>query len=319
MITATQSRIIRQTAEGTFLQGIGEQTATIDIARFMGAESTDKVQMDAGFFGTAPYPTEWTGSRQHKRLKSYTQSITPKKWEITVDFDVPTLEDDQTGTAKRTASRMVSSAQAFYLKRFADVLALGTGTTLGTGYDGVALFSGSHPESGTNQDNTHTSAAATGTQPTAAELESALDADFQYALAYTDDSGKPMGGQITDWALMVPPAYAKVFSVVCGSNGSLGGAAAIGGLDVSGVTGSFRGLEVIVNPYITDVDRFYFLKKGGVPPMVLVQRKPWSFDVRDKSSGSDYARDNDVMVFEADARFEVGYGAWSSAMVHVFT
>ena len=31
MITATQSRIIRQTAEGSFLQAIGEQKPMIDV------------------------------------------------------------------------------------------------------------------------------------------------------------------------------------------------------------------------------------------------------------------------------------------------
>lgn len=318
MITATQSRVLRQTAEGSFLQGIGEITPAVDVRAFMGTENTNKVQMDAGFFGASPFPVEWTGSRQHRNLKSYTQSITPRKWELTIDFDVPTYEDDQTASAARTGAKMAAAAQAYYIKRFSQIIEAGTGTTLGTPYDGLSLYNDAHAESGSSQDNSFTSAAATGTQPTAAELESALDSDFQTVLAYTDDQGKPIGGSITDWTLMVPPAYAKVFGVVCGTNGSMGGAQALTA-DSTGATGIFRGIPVVVNPYLTNVDRFYAFNRNTPPPTVLVQRKPWSFDVRDKASGSDYARDNDVMVFEADARFEVGYGYWAGTFVHIFT
>lgn len=318
-VTATQSRVIRQTATGKWLDGYGKMKPSIPIGQFMQAEPTDKVQVDAGFFGAVPFPVEFIGARQHKDLKSYTQTITPRKWELTIDFDVPTYDDDQTRTAAQTASKMLARCTEHMVRRWTQVIEAGTGTTLGTGYDGVAIYSGSHPESGTNQDNTHTSAAATGTQPTGTELLAVLDSDFQLADAYTDDQGAPLGGNPTDWTLMIPPAYGSVFATVLGSNGSAGGGQAIPGSDIITAQGStvFRGMEYFVNPYMSNADRFYAFRKGGLPS-VLVQRDPWDFQVKDRTN-SDIGFEQDLITFGARARYEIGYGFWFDTFVHVFT
>jgi len=85
-------------------------------------------------------------------------------------------------------------------------------------YDGQYFFDNDHSEgdSGT-QSNALSGAAATGTQPTAAEAEAALMACVAAILGYKDDQGEPMNEDAKAFRIMVPTVYLAPFAAVLGA------------------------------------------------------------------------------------------------------
>jgi len=319
-ITTTNSAILRKTATGAFYTSLAARAANLNIARFLSVDSTTAINKDYGWYGALPLPREWTGARNHVALKSYTDTITPKKWELTIDVDAETMEDDQTGQLSNVAGALGVKAAEHMAKRFTEVLEAGVAGSIDTAYDGQFFFDGDHAESGTNQDNDFTSAAATGTDPTASEMETAVGDAIEAMTAFTDDQGNPHDPSNNGFVVMIPPSFLAAAHTVMGPNGSLGGAAALTA-DATGVTGIFRGTEYVVNPYLAAADSIYILRPGmpgGVGPFIAVNRVPWRFDTFTPAD-SQQANENDVATYAARARYEIGYGDWRAASVHIFS
>lgn len=319
-LTATQNSIIRKTAEGAFIDSWGGLKMAVDMSRFITRFNTTTKSVDFGWFGDVPKPVEWTSARTHTALNAYTDTLTPKKWDLTVDFDVDTFEDDQTGTAAERARSLAAQAADHINYRATQLIVAGVAGTIDTSYDGQFFFDDDHAESGASQDNDFTSAATTDTDPTAAEFELAVGNMYEAMSGFVSDKGNPFGPP-EDIEIMVPTQFMKVAAIVLGPTGTMG----VGNINVSdssGVTGVFRGrLKWFPNPHLSAQDTFYGLRPAGagsVGPLVMNMRKDWSLKVFDPQN-SDSADENQVISYRADARYEIGYGLWQKAASHIFT
>src|SRR5262249_1452109 len=86
-------------------------------------------------------------------------------------------------------------------------------STTALGYDGVALFSSAHPESGTNQDNTSTGTGI-GSALTAANAEAALITAIAKFLAMVDDQGTPVNEGVGKFRLLCHVSQFSAFNTI---------------------------------------------------------------------------------------------------------
>lgn len=324
MLTATTSSIIRKTANGAFYQGLNSAQGKPSLAPYITTFNTSGKNAEFGWFGSIPAVTEFTGRKQYKALNAYTDTITPREWEVSVEFAETTFEDDATGTAAQAAAALVARARDHVNVRATTFLENGIAGTSDTSFDGQFFFDGDHyGVTDAAHDNDLTGTAATGTDPTAAEFETAVGDMLEAMYGFVDDAVQPWYFDISRAGIMVPTEYTKVANVVLGPNGTLGGGAA--GAQVfnaeSGVTGVTKGIEWFANPHLANADSVYCLVKPGggtVGPLVLNMRRPWEFKVYD-SSNSEQCADERLVRMTAYARYEVGYGAWQDGCVYIFT
>jgi len=321
-LTATTSAVIRKTADAAFVKSWESHLATVDLGRFVSTFNSDASRADFGWFGSIPFPSQWASARSHRSLKSYTDTLTPVWWELTVDWDVDAFEDDQTGTASNTAAGIAARSKEHVNSRLSYVIMEGDGSTHDTAYDGQFYFDDDHAESGTNQDNDLTSAASTGTDPTAAEFEAAFGDALEALAGFTDDQGNPLGlpGGVE---VVIPPEYMKVAGIVLGSNGTTAASTTDPGMsDTTSISGIFRGqYKVTMNPYLTDADRFYLFMPAtadSVGPFIQVSRHDWVFNTFDPTNDS-LCNENRIVSFRAEAKYEFGYGLWQKGIVHIFS
>ena len=318
-LTATQNAIITKTAQGAFYSGLDARKPSIPVGQFVSTDSLTASSKDFGWFGSPPFPREWVGPRHHRKLRAYTDTLTPKKWELTLDVNRELVEDDQTMQAQlpRIGAALAERAQEHVVKRFTEVLAAGTGSTVDTSWDGQFYFDTDHSfgNSGTvNNDLTHT--VVTASDPTAAELEALTMNAIEAMIAFPNDQGDPAGA-VADmrYVLMIPPGWLGAAAKTFGPNGALGPGGTIEG-DVTGVTGVLRGVVgYIVNTYLPDTDRAYVLRPGlagAVGPFILQRhaKAPWELNLEED-------RETDVYVFRMRSRYEVHYGDFLASSVTV--
>jgi len=320
-LTATQNTIIRRTAEGAFYTSLAARKPSIDIGALISTDSSTGSSKDYGWWGMPSLPREWVGPRQHKALRSYTDNLIPKRWEITVDVDRSTLEDDQTMQLSlgQVGAALAERAQEHVIKRFTEVMEAGNAGSIDTSWDGQFYFDTDHSfgNSGT-VDNDLTGAAATGTDPTAAEAQAALGDTIEAMLAFPNDQGDPAGGDATaPFVIMIPPSYLTAYVTAFAAGGALSGGA-IPGFDVSGVTGAFRGSRVVINPYLANADRTYVFRPtlaGAVGPFIFKRHTTagnWEIDFEED-------KESDIYVFRGRARYEIHYADFLKSCLWTWT
>lgn len=271
-------------------------------------------QLSAGATGTG-------GGRMAKQLKDYKITGTVVEWEQTIEIPRSIVET-QPGLAAEKAAEMARKALLFMDRRF--VATILPGST--AGYDGVALYADAHPESGTNQDNNLTSAAATGTKPTAAELESQLDLEVSTIKKFTDDAGTPVGATCRKFKILVPVSFEYLYKSILDPGVNLSGVAGYDSSANSTTTsfgagsGRFRGMfEVIGSPFVATDDRHYtFADRPGYYPVALLRNK--DFEVVDNiNTDSDMWRLNQTAIIHSYARFEFIPWDWKGTVRQVWS
>jgi hypothetical protein len=269
-------------------------------------------------FGATPEPRQLSGSqaasgeRQAYGLKDYTITGTVVEWEQTVKIPRATIETNP-DEIPRKMREMAAKASMFMDRRL-----VGTVLPAATaGYDGVGIYSAAHPESGTNQDNDLTAAAATGTAPTGAELEAALDVEIGTLKKFTDDRLTPVNEGVSKYFIVVPAAFEFLYkTVLMPANVSQ----TPPGLDVSGGTGRFRGMfTVLASAFVATDDRHYLITEdNGQRPVALLKNKDFEFTTN-IGTDSDIWRLGQMAVFSSYARWEFIPWKWSSTLIEVWT
>jgi phage major head subunit gpT-like protein len=157
--------------------------------------ATDSKVNEIDILETMPVIKEWIGAKDFDSIRASYLQATIKKWHRSVEFDRLDVTADKMGMIGRRLSAFAAATSKDYDKICTDALIAN-----GTGYDGVALFSGSHPRGPANatQSNTTTSAFAAGT------LETALVA----GASLRDLNGETYG--VSYDTLMVGPKLAKL-------------------------------------------------------------------------------------------------------------
>lgn len=110
-------------------------------------------RMELHFLTNTPVMRQWTGARRYKALRHYSQSIKYIDWEATIALSKNLVDTDPAGVVSSLMPQFTSQLDAF---DSAVATAFDQSSGAGpTGFDGVALFSASHPHSssGSTQSN----------------------------------------------------------------------------------------------------------------------------------------------------------------------
>jgi hypothetical protein len=269
---------------------------------------------DLSFLGTPPAMRKWIETRLAKKIKQWKHAVSLDKFESTVDVGRELLENDQTMQVRDAIAELAARLNAWKAARIAALINANSNA-----FDGVAFFADTHAwgDSGTIDNNT-TSAAATGTTPTANEAASALATIADTILGYKDDSGEPVNEDITE------------FAVICGATQAAPHRQAIGNtqLDTGAGTrdnplkGYGQKFRLISTPRITATDAIYVVVSGrstGTPRPFLFVENALERRTTKKGEGSDYAHDTDRHQYGVQAVGEAATGRFWEAVKHTYT
>ncbi|AKB77945.1 hypothetical protein MSHOH_1462 [Methanosarcina horonobensis HB-1 = JCM 15518] len=247
--------------------------------------------------GATPKMREWIDERLPKLIKEYGFEILNKKYEASIAITEEAIEDDQTGQIMLAIRDLANEARRFPGERAMEVLVGGVSAEC---YDGQYFFDTDHSEG------------ASGTQSNDLTLELTSDnlATVRATmLRYKDDKGKPMG--IVGDTLIVPPELEKTSLELIGATEIARYVAS--GTDSAPTINVHRGkYTVIVNPFITDVDSWYFAccNRPTKPLIYQTRRAPRFITLGGTGSVSDDWFNSGVIKMGVDARFNIGYGNW---------
>lgn len=181
------------------------------------------------------------GVRQPIPLKDWQVSGTVAEWEQTIPWRRIIAEshpEEVREKTKQTAAKAMKGLDRLFCQAL-----IGSAV----GYDGVALLSTAHPESGANQSNLVTGANITTNYiPTGAEAELMLASAVGQMRIMVDDQGTPLNEGVDRFVVLCPPPMEIPFVRITDPNMSNQA------VDSSGGTGVFRGkVEVIGSAYAT--------------------------------------------------------------------
>ena len=155
--------------------------------------------------------------------------------------------------------------------------------------------------------------AATGTIPTAAELEAALITDMVALRDFTDDQGRPVNEGAAGFDILIPPEFEWIYKQVLDPTLSQQS------YDSSGITGRFRGMfNMKVSAYVAG-DRHYIFARNRVRKALgFYVKTDWDY-FSNIGTESDAWRLGRQAVFTGYARFEFQPRDWKVTVRHVYT
>lgn len=260
-----------------------------------------------GFLGAMPGMREWLGDRQFQTLRAGDYTLANKEWESSVNIEKNDIDDDRLGMYGPVLQQLGMEAAYHPDELLVTAIEAGESTAC---FDGQYFFDTDHSwgESG-EQSNDLTGAAATGTQPTVAEMKAAFRACVTALLGFKNDKGKllnrPVVRTANDLTLVVPLVYRDVahdaFDAVLIGNGE------------SNVV--IDRPNIVCLPALSSGAKFWVFATGGVlKPFVFQARRPLARQMK----GMDDREFKNVK-FMTDARYNLGYLAWWNAVQYTFS
>lgn len=249
-----------------------------------------------GWLGEVPQLREWVDERQLSGLKDFDYTIPNKDYESTLQVNKNAMDDDQLGATKIRIRDLASRALTHPRKLLFDQIALGP-TALG--YDGVAFFSASHPESGTNQDNIVTG--TSGSPYTTAQFKTDFCSARERMRGFTDDQGEPRNEGDMKLLVVAPESMECVVDevltakVIAQTTNVLVGAAE----------------KLISSRLPSDEDWYLFATSGEIKPFVKQLRAPIKFESQEKGERAFMRKE---LLFGVDYRVGFGFGVWYKAI-----
>ncbi len=310
---------------GEFLTGI--QSAPRLHTNIAQTVNSDAPEEDYLFAGQVPRMTEWLDTRKPVDMFQKKLTVPNKVYEASIKADRFEKQDDRVGffngRIRELGTEAVNFVDELVFGTLIDAAESATGSE-GPAYDGQAFFDTDHvdpaAEFTTAQDNDRTSAAATGTTPTLAELEAAIDTHLVAFRTFRDDRGRKWWRNIkgVTWWLIVPPAFETVATKFIKSASLDSTNPAI----INALT-NIANFALIVNTETANADRF--ITALGVPgrmPFLVQQRVT---PVINMVTGDRAGQIDDETFFNrfdfwgVYNRVGIGYGQWRSAILHTFT
>lgn len=273
---------------------------------------TDSETVEHDALEAMPVIREWTAAKQFRDVHAASQQLTVKGYEASFRIKRKKLVTDRTGMVARKMRSWMNDTAYIYDKIVSDALIANA-----TCYDGVALFSGSHPRgpAGATQSNTSSTALSH------AQFEAVMVA----GASLRDAESEPLG--ISYNVLRVGPKLAALAREITGSNERVIAVANDGleaGTRVAAATGpNSRGVqvfsggavEVIVDPRLVGTydDYYYFFDTTrGAAAMVLYElRAPEAITLDGMTDEARFHRDEYLYSIECDV--VAGPGAWQTA------
>jgi phage major head subunit gpT-like protein len=258
-----------------------------------------------GMLGSIPAVREWAGERHFNQLAAADFTIKNRKWEDSILIEKDNIDDDRLGIYGPVLQNLANEATHHPDKLLMQLIVAGASTVC---FDGQYFFDTDHSwgKSGT-QSNALTYDASDHTKVTGAEFRAAYHLALVAMMNFKRDNGEPFVRPIVEeynnLLVMVPPAL-KVAATE-------GTKAAILGNNSNIVIGDAR---VVASPYMTNTAKWHLYDLSQpIKPYVFQARKPLTRQMK----GMDDAEFKDVK-FMCDARYNVGYGAWWTAVETTF-
>jgi phage major head subunit gpT-like protein len=269
--------------------------------------TSDQAAEDYAGLGNTPMMREWIGSKQQKQLREYSLRISNKDWESTLRVFRKDLRRDKTGQLQARIGELSQRSVEHEAKLISDLIENGAGTTLGSCYDGKALFADDHSvgDSGTI-DNKIDYNVTTTTAPTAAEAAGSILEAITKLYAFKDDTGEPTNQNLRSFMLMVPvPLWAPYAQALTKE-------ALASGQDNPLLGLGFK-FQLVANPRLTWTDKFaMFALDTAWKPFIVQTEAPPSVEIL--GEGSDYAFFNAAHLFSVIKSGNVGYGRFDKAI-----
>lgn len=283
--------------------------------KFTDIVPTDSETMEIDWIGETPMMQKWVAERVRKEMRAYLHTLTLDSYAIDIPIRRKTLQYGKSGAVqKRLNNFLREQAQVYQLQSIAMLL------SNPTGYDGVSLFSASHPfaaSSGTFS-NYSTNALTRANYNTA---RAAMQ-------AYTTEQGRKFA--IIPDTIMVGPALEETAKelfkaesrvVAVDESGSEASSFAVAASSMPNV---WKGeLDVIVDPSLSGstYQYYWFLldtRRPGIKPVICLEgRKPVAINRTSMDDPHRYEYDEFLYGVEGDFSFgagfwQVAYGAFSS-------
>jgi hypothetical protein len=304
--------------QGIYRKDFFENFASGQAARFYAGLSKDVPQTETTVtytsFGAVPEPAQLTGAAttpgipSAKILKDYTLTVTTQEHKVTLKIPRRVAESNQMDSSN-WLSRLGGKSSFYYDRQFVACL---TSTTL-LGYDGKVLYSTTHAESGSNQDNSRT--AALGPLDNAADWETALTTSVGALLGFTDDQGTYVNEGITK------------FTILCNStewvaaNLTVNPTMSQQAIDASGGTGKFRGMFSVIPSALVAAQTFFVFADGAEPAVGFFHAPvPNGWDLKSNMyTDSDEWVDGNIARFTGYSVFQFKPWQWKSTVKYVST
>ena len=269
---------------------------------------SDGLDEKYGILGQMPGVREWLDDRQFKELRSGNFTIANRHWESSLAIKKTDLADDRMALYGPLMEQL--GAEATHHPDELLFTAILDGQTAAC-FDGQFFFDTDHAwgDSG-SQDNDLTSNIATPSAPTAAEFLTSYHAARTAMMKFKNDQGKFMNRAIftsqANLLCLVPPEH------------ELAAHQAFEGRTMGGATSADVVVDrpqVATSPLLTNNDRWYLLNLSApLKPFVFQARSPLERQMK----GLDDIETKDVK-FMTEARYNVGYLAWWTAVLTTFT
>jgi len=258
-----------------------------DIANYY---NTDQPYEIYKWLGGAPAMTEWRGERVRSSLGDYDLTVVSDKYQATLSFDVDDMRRDKTGQILRRVSEMGQKAATLPQRLYTTLIESNP-----TAYDGSNFYADSH-NVGTVDNNLSASATAP-TDPTSAEMATAVLDSIQAMVGFTDENGDPCNEFATSFLVMVPT------SMMAAITAALKDVFTSAGVSNTLIAAQGMGITIkpVVNPRLTSSSVFYTFRTDAPVKACIWQEESLEGGEAFKSLGMD--SDN------AFWRDEVSFGA----------
>lgn len=258
--------------------------------------------------GALPIPRQMIDGRRVQGLGQFNYNIENEEWELSFLIDRKILEDDQTGALRL---RIGEAAGAWAInKEYLFGLMLINGASAGfVAYDANTFFHDTRTEgdSGTI-DNKTTSAAATGTIPTATEFLDAMQTIKAQMWRFNDDKGRP--GNILAMSkirVLIPSTYERAAAE---------GLKAAMLSSTSNVFG--QGLaQFDVHPFLA-ADTKMYVHAVGAPIKGIIYQERTKLEILIYDDPKEIDMNNGLLV-TLRQRFKFAYGQFRRMVEHTFS
>jgi len=265
------------------------------------------------WIGHAPEMRQWLNGRQVDSPDKRAFTLTNVPYEGTMGLRLADLRRDKTQFLRARVAEMGAKANQHW-----EVLLSAEMEANGNSYDGAAMFSATHAESGSNQINEATSThigtadVADATSPTADEAAAVITELTGYMYTYTDDKGTPANGDARNFLIMVGGTYQAAFYGACkraveADRLASGASNVIPSLDWN--------IDVVMNPRLTSTSNAFiycFATDTRLKPYLMVDEQPLTTELL--GSGSDWEFHHQEHLFGVKATRTVGPGNWMKAI-----
>jgi len=285
---------------GLFFRKLIPLTAASWANRLSMSLTTTDGQEKIRWLSDVPAVREWSSGRKVRELTEEGFNLITKPYEATLSFHQDDLRRVR-GKSPQIDARIGDLARRVaehWGKLITTAIELNP-----TCYDGSALFADAHSEGASgSQDNNLGASATTPSNPTAAEMATAIKTAIQAMAAYKDSVGEPINAEAASWMVMVPPnmQWAALEAV----NNAI---VIIGGAASQNVLASQTNVEVRVNPRLTSTSVFYLFRTDS-------ELKPFvALDEYTETKEKDDTFDNRRMLFGVSLQRVVGVAWWQYA------